>query len=833
MSPETIAYVVPFDASSATQTTVAGGKGAMLARMFQAGVPVPPGCILTPQALIACLNDRHEPPFLDPVPTEIQAALRRLLDVLGPASSGWAVRSSAVAEDGDTTSFAGIYDSVLKVSEAQLWEAIRSCWSSWWSDRAMAYRQRLGLSHDPCMAVVLQHMVPAQCAGVAFTVDPISGDAMRMVVNATSGLGVDVVSGVVEPEQYWLSKESAVRLLQTRLHSAAARPLLTPEITADLGTQLLRIERLCGAPQDVEWAWDGERCWIVQSRPITTVGRQTASEPADVEPDIWTNANLKDVLPGLISPLSWSIVGIQLDEAIRLQYARRNYAWPAQRRAVRLFWGRVYFNMSLFQQAAYEVFGGLPEDLITQLGGANVEGFRPPRSPGWRMRVRWLRNILSAMRFFKHVNQEAPERFAEVYRHWQEERQHIPRLDRKSIAEALVTRTETNLSFLLFHLDLTAGLNAYLSLLRQLMQRYLPEAEGGMFAELVTGLGEVHSADHSYRLWELSRLARQMPEVMTFLERRDWRDWRRVLAPTGFSAPWQSFLETYGHRGLYEVDVANPRWREEPDYLLDTLAAYAAREQDSPPFNPQDQARRRQQAEAETLRRIPCWLRLWFRRMLHRTQAFSRYREQSKSHLVRLIDLARQLCLRAGDILVQAGLLDDRDEVFFLEQDDFLAALRGEIDRTLIQNRVMQRHFERQRYAALQPPDVIVGEQPIYETATDDRAPVLSGLPSSPGRVVGTARILRVPQEGARLRAGDILVAPSTDPGWTPLFLLASGLVMETGGYLSHGAIVAREYGIPAVLNVPQAMQRIPDGATIILDGGAGTIQLSDPTSSL
>ncbi len=317
---------------------------------------------------------------------------------------------------------------------------------------------------------------------------------------------------------------------------------------------------------------------------------------------------------------------------------------------------------------------------------------------------------------------------------------------------------------------------------------------------------------------------------VSLLARRDWRHWREALGHR--PGPWETFLDTYGHRGLYEVDVANPRWREQPDYLLDILAAYAALDQDTPPFDPQEQARRRQQAEAAALRRIPFWQRTWFRRTLRLTQDFSRYREQSKSHLVRLIDLARQLCLRAGDELVREALLDERDAVFFLERDELVAALRGEANRAFIQQRVVQRQLTRQRDAALQPPDVIVGERPIYDTAPADLGPVLSGLPSSPGRVIGTARILRTPQDRDRLQAGDILVAPSTDPGWTPLFLLASGLVMETGGYLSHGAIVAREYGIPAVLNVPQAMQRIPDGATITLDGGAGTVQIDSPSPS-
>ncbi len=304
MSPVPAAYALPFTDMAATQTAVAGGKGAMLARLFQAGLPVPRGCILTPRALTVYLGAQSQPETLPsaPIPLTLHAALQAALEPLGGAPSGWAVRSSAVAEDSDTASFAGIYDSVLSVTEAQLWDAIRLCWSSWWSDRAAAYRQRLGVPHVPHMAVVIQHMVAAQCAGVAFTADPMSADATRMVVNAASGLGADVVSGVVEPEQYRLSKAPDVRVLDTRLPPGATGPLLTADIAASLGVELLRLEALCGTPQDVEWAWDGQQCWVVQSRPITTLGPPTTDQHVDVEPDTWTNANLKDVLPGLASP---------------------------------------------------------------------------------------------------------------------------------------------------------------------------------------------------------------------------------------------------------------------------------------------------------------------------------------------------------------------------------------------------------------------------------------------------------------------------------------------------------------------------------------------------
>jgi pyruvate,water dikinase len=263
------------------------------------------------------------------------------------------------------------------------------------------------------------------------------------------------------------------------------------------------------------------------------------------------------------------------------------------------------------------------------------------------------------------------------------------------------------------------------------------------------------------------------------------------------------------------------------------LAAYAALETATPPFDPVTQAQRRQAAEAKVLRQLTPWRRLWFRSILRQARAFSRLRENSKSHFVRLVDLGRQVAFRAADFLVQDGVLDSREAVFLLEVDEITAALRGEIDAHEVRRLLAQRRLERQRYAAMHPPAAFVGERPVYDESHAAAGTVLCGLPSSPGRVTGTARVLRAPHEGRRLQPGGILVAPSTDPGWTPLFLLAAGLVMETGGYLSHGAIVAREYGIPAVLNVPLATQRIPDGATIVLDGGAGTIQMAEETLSL
>ena len=854
MADNDLPCVQPFSAIGATEVAYAGGKGATLARLFQAGLPVPPGCILSPEACAVFLAAQHVAPTHSPdairqtlrtasLPAALEADLRTALAAVPAAPHGWAVRSSAVSEDHATTSYAGVYESFLEVPDEELWAYIRACWASWWSERAVAYRQQVGETDaTPRMAVVLQHMAPARCAGVAFTAEPLHGDRTRMVINAAPGLGVAVVSGIVQPEQYTLAKIPDLHLLETRLLHPNGPPLLPPAVVLQLGALCQRLETFCGSPQDVEWVWDGTACWIVQSRPITTLGDAARNGTEDV----WSNANLKDVIPGLVSPFTWSLMQLQLEGAMRQQYAKAGYLVPPERPLLRRIWGRPYFNISLFNESAYALYGTSPELQAAQLGGIVPPGARPPASPSLWQRLRWLRNILRFVRIAHRAAQVVPTQFAMVQQRWQEERQSLPHLDRAALLEKLEHHADVTQPFLELHLHLSWAMSGNFSALREMVARAVPQVEleqgpsplpspsgrgsaASLAAELVTGIGDVSSAEHSYRLWELSRLARQSPQVMAFLAQGKWDTWQQALAGTAFAKAWHEFLETFGHRALYEVEMANPRWREQPDYLFEVLATYASLPQARAPFDPEEQARRRQAAEQEVCRRLTPWRRPWFRATVRRTQAFSRLRENSKSHLVQLIDIGRLMALRAAHFLQQDGLLEDAATIFYLRLEEVQTALRGTMPVETVRHLIAQRRLERQRDAARHLPDLFIGARPLYAETLPTQGTVLTGLPSSPGRVTGIARVLYSPQEGARLQPGEILVAPSTDPGWTPLFLLASGLVMETGGYLSHGAIVAREYGIPAVLNVPLATQHIPDGSSILLDGAQGVVQVLPP----
>src|SRR5215468_5779882 len=448
-------YVQPFSARGAMEVAYAGGKGATLARLFQAGLPVPPGCVLSPEACAVFLIAQHVSPTHSPdairqtlrtasLPAALEADVRTALAAVPAAPHGWAVRSSAVSEDHATTSYAGVYESFLEIPAEKLWVYIRACWASWWSERAVVYRRQVGEPEAALrMAVVLQHMIPARCAGVAFTADPLHGDRTRMVINAAPGLGLAVVSGIVQPEQYTLAKTPELRLLETRLLHPNGPPLLPAEVVLQLGALCQRLETICGSPQDIEWAWDGTVCWIVQSRPITTLGEAGLNGTEDV----WGNANLKDVMPGLVSPFTWSVMQPQLEGAMRQQYAQVGYTVNADRPLIRRFWGRPYFNISLFNEAGYALYGATPELQAAQLGGMVPPGARPPASPSFRQRLRWLRNMVRFVKIANRAAKGVSTQFARVQQRWREERQSLPHLDRAALLEKLEHHAEVTQPF--------------------------------------------------------------------------------------------------------------------------------------------------------------------------------------------------------------------------------------------------------------------------------------------------------------------------------------------------------------------------------------------------
>jgi pyruvate,water dikinase len=365
--------------------------------------------------------------------------------------------------------------------------------------------------------------------------------------------------------------------------------------------------------------------------------------------------------------------------------------------------------------------------------------------------------------------------------------------------------------------------------LETLLEKIAPGRGISLASALVAGTGEVVSAAHGVRLFDVADAARRDPPALAWLAEtpRDAQGWRALPPTSPFRQALTRFLDDYGHRAVYEAEVATPRWNEDPSWLVEQVRMIL----DGHGRRPLETARQRR-AEAE--REVPrlTWLRRpQIRWLARRAREGAALREHAKSALVAQIGPLRQVLLEVGRRLAAADLALAPEDVFHLAFSDVEAWLRGEWDGRGLRALVEDRKAEMAAWERERPPDVIYADAPMPAPRAPARARtsgrvVLNGMAVSGGRVSGRARIIRHPDDSARLRQGDVLVAPSTDPGWTPLFLRASAVVMEVGGMLSHGSIVAREYGLPAVVNVPGLLDLVTDGCEVLVDGDAGTITL-------
>jgi phosphohistidine swiveling domain-containing protein len=822
-------WLLGYPAALQAGPAVVGGKGWNLARLDHFGFPVPRGGVLVAEA------HRH---FLrhGEVSTEVIDALTNFLSTIGLVSVSLAVRSSATAEDGPTTSFAGIHESVLNVVgvEATL-AAIHTCYRSLEAPKARAYRERMGLPDDTVhCAVVLCAMVPTVvAAGVTFTADPRSGRRDRVLVSATPGLGEALVGGRIYPEEveidtarYTLVQRSGPRVLTTDQYGRLAR----------LGVRIEWALAEGQAPQDVEWAFDGQQFWVVQARPITNLPRPTV-RLTSTQSALWTNGNLKDAIAGAPTTSSWSFIGPYLNGILFAPFTRIGYPVPNGMDVVRRFDGRAYLDLATLQAIYFDALGALPSEANKGLGGPTVEIPLPEVTP--ELRRRWqrfrLRLIGLLIRESRHYGRAITQVRAAARTYSTRSFSDLSNTQLIGIAEEIA---ELQLAFgPTFQLgNMAAGFSS--QVLTQVLARVLPGKGEALSAALMAGSGDVVSAEHGYRLFDLAAVATRDPAARVWLETQSSQQpmrWRDLPPSSAFRQAFAAFLDEFGHRGVYEAELANPRWNEDPSFLLAQIRMLLADGVETVESRRGMALARRRQAEA-ALDSLLLPVRLIVGWLAGQTRHAAARREAGKSALIALAEPVRGLFLEFGRRMVAAGVLAESNDVFHLARADLEAFVRGEWDGVGAATLVAERRLLRvERLASSPPADLIesvardalrVARSPAPPTRNAKRVTrnSLSGVAASSGQATGPACILQHPSEAGRLRRGDVLVAPSTDPGWTPLFLRAAALVTEVGGYLSHGAIVAREFGIPAVVNVPDALTLIRDGEPVLVDGDSGQV---------
>lgn len=842
-----------------------GGKAANLGALLRAGLPAPKGFVVTTEAFrrfqAACPESEALLVALEalapeeiergaalaarmraqlaatPVPPEVEAAVRAAFERLWPGAAGAlvAVRSSATAEDLPGASFAGQQDTFLNVrAPGELADRLRACWGSLFTDRAVLYRAKNRIAHRTAvMAVIVQEMALAQRAGVLFTADPLTGDRGRVVVEGVAGSGEALASGRAAPERAVLDKRTGRRLEE------AVGPLLDDRLLADLLALARRAETLLGAPQDIEWAFDGARLFLLQSRPITALPVKTFEDR-----QVWTRSNVGEVLPDVVTPLTWSIVNDFLKILLDGSLGRLGVRFEGHPIVTRIA-GRVYFNANLFvaflrsfpgmrRVKLTDIFGG-DEDRLAEAGWIR---FEPGDLPD--LQVRPWRVLLHLPLFLVWLLGHTPRRGERFLADMRRGLDVMQRTELSSLSDAaLFARVRAFRTSMSEQADAVFAAGAgigYFGPLRHICRRWLGDESGALANRLLTGVGGMESAEAGIDLWRLAACARARPAVeAAILAGAPWPEITGGAEGAAFLDRWQRFMDRHGHHARGEIELLNARWRESPDYALDLVRSYLRGMRDAP-SDASDPLRaiERRAAEREALvadcrRRLRNPLkRLVFDRARRGVQRGLVFRENVKSQAVRLIAEMRRAALDLGERFVRRGLLAEREEVFFLYLEELSALVAGEAPADLAE-RIARRRAEHAVNLTLSPPSVVVGRfDPLAAVAPrrDDRAKVLRGLAVSAGTAEGPARVVLRADAEARVLPGEILVAPFTDPGWTPYFLPAAGIVMDLGGMLSHGSIVAREYGIPAVVNVGRATQTIRTGQRVRVEGDTGRVVL-------
>jgi pyruvate,water dikinase len=865
---------------------VAGGKGSNLGEMARAGLPVPPGFVLTTDAYRAFVAHNEltdtilaNAGSVDPgdgatlkraseqiqaafaagdVPQPIRLALERAYAQLGGGPV--AVRSSATAEDLPGASFAGQQDTYLyREGFDDVTAAVRLCWASLWSARAMAYRSEQRIApQDISLAVVVQVMVPAQAAGVLFTANPVNGRRDQMVVDAAWGLGEAVVSGRVVPDRWVIdgvTGQASERTIASkevitvpRLHGTETVPLEDarrdePALSEAQIEALVGLGRRAadhfGSPQDIEWALVGGDIFLVQSRPITSLFPLPAPPPSPA--DGLRVYVCHTLIQGVVEP--FTPMGLSLLAELQRHNRAINGAQLEPKGApviCKVAAGRLFIDVTdalrhpLLGSKLLFILGrvepgtaGILRQLVDREPALAQRKQGLPGSPmslGQAMVV--IGQMLGAM---ANPERSRAAAVARIEASIGEIRHEADGIGTPGEARAFALRSVARVRDLLLPLFAPLGVGMLGHEGAQALLRKAPGLDhDALVAAAMRSLPNNPTTEMDLELWRVSRRLRE-----------------DGASPDPEHPAVASFLDKYGHRALREIDAGMPRWGDEPAYVLQVLQNYLSHGEEADAdrrfATGQAQAQVAVAALVNDFRRTRGRLRARFlQKLLDWARALEGLRETPKFYTVQLLAIVRGALLRAGSAMAAHGLLAKPEDVFWLHVDEVREVDAGDKsgddpdgrDRADLTAIVAERKVEYQReLTRRRVPRVVTSTgETLYEPALleEDGDITLSGTAASPGTCEGYVRVILQP-EGAKLRAGEVLVAPGTDPAWTPLFLTAGALVTETGGPNSHGAVVAREFGIPAVVSVRAAASVLRTGQRVRVDGGTGRVTVLEP----
>jgi phosphohistidine swiveling domain-containing protein len=760
-----------------------------------------------------------------------------------------AVRSSATLEDGKEFSFAGIHSSYLYINGFDnIIENIKKCYASLWTLQAFSYRKNMKISHlDLKCAVVLCKMINnIKYSGVVFTSDPVTGRRDLIKISSTNGIAEKLVSGNINPDEITI-KTNYINNEISRV-SEKNKTLNDKEINLLCNISLKIIWDLGEGQQeqDIEWAYDGEKFWIVQSRPITNLNYPTL-ENLKNNPIIWSNANFKDAIPGIQSNLSHSSLVKLIRYIMYAPLEKSGIELPQGMEILRRFQGRMYFDLS-FMQYCYNTFFNLTPTETNKLVGGHQPEIQVPKLSF----LEKIRANLNSQKLLKTGTKNEKTIYSEMS-NIKEKIMFYKSLD-------LTNKTEKDLFKYLFEIDnllnnfapkfqiANSSSGTSLTMLQMLMLKFAPDDAMEITTGLVAGSGNVTSAEQGYRIYELAKYVQKDTETLKYFNDKNFNvdNWVNINKNSIFMVELNKFLDEFGHRAVYEGDIANPRWQEDPRFIINQVKLIL----DSGEIkDPREIAKNTRKRVEDKLSKYSKLLGIISKKLAESARKGASLREQSKSILILTQQVNRILSLKIGELMFNKGIIEQKEDIFNLSKIDVNMYASGEWNGKGAKNLIFDIKDRNKKYLTHTPEDVIITDnkynkisiEKLKEFKIDNEfskinksnklGNIITGVGVSSGIVTGKARIINHPSESQKLQNGEILVAPSTDPGWTPLFLKASGIVMEIGGYLSHGAIVSREYGIPAVVNIPNILSILKDGQVITINGNKGEIIINKISS--
>ncbi|HUT26710.1 MAG TPA: PEP/pyruvate-binding domain-containing protein [Methanomassiliicoccales archaeon] len=854
-----------------------GGKARNLTDLMADGFPVPEGIVIGTAAYERFLNANGLRPRIEEIlrtldhsdglkvarcaesirgwvlSTKMEKGLvdnlHMEMSTLGPEGL-WAVRSSAIAEDLEQASFAGQQDTFLNVSLELVSDHIKKCWASYWNDRAINYRHDNKIGHlDSGMAVIVQRMVNADSSGIMFTSDPVSGEE-RIIIESSWGLGESIASGLVTPDRFVCDPRTG-ELRESVIGSKAKAIFLSPEgekvvdvpaaeqkraslsranveKVAKLGRAL---QEHMGSPQDIEWAAEGDKIYLLQSRPITTIGGDHT---------LWTRAYGDEYWADVTSPLFFSVLGPWLTKYVNWEgSAIMGYYELTDKELLHIHKGHVYFNAEVLEgmlvynpkfSRTKELLNYFPEKDQARIANAKTRTFRRLLA---EVRIALLDRdgvILSTDKAYK--------KWASGFLEWAEtfdamDLTEIP--DEK--LEDLVWEMERRIvkHYRLIRYGMVTHSIGTNMMVKRWLQDWLNDSSGALYSRVISGLKGNKTIETNIALNKLADVARDDPYVRGNVLGLSSREMTAKMNDdpkmSGYREEFVSFLTDYGHRS-HTRELYFPRWGDDPRLVADIVRSLVSSSRLDLKEMERRRIKEREEAEKDILAKIRDLDKGYFkagifRIVMHFAQTYLIFRENQRYFLDHILYRERRIYMEFSRRFLSKGWIGEGEDIFFLSKEEIFALAKGIGKEALAM--IPERKNVFHQWKGELPPKFLKGSVEFDDTVVVTGSAVrLTGTSASPGIASGPVRVVESIEQLSEVKEGEILITSNTDPGWTAVFSKIGGLITETGGILSHGAVVSREYGIPAVTAVKSATKIFITGQWITLDGNEGLIYIRE-----